>query len=246
MSLTPIITLINERLILPNIGTKESIKRPMDHIAKSQKIILVGFGHFGSTVGRFLRSHGVEATILDHDSNRVDFLRQMGFEVYYGDATREDLLESAGIAEAKIIICATNRLAVSKAISKIVKEKYPHVDLMIRTKNRYDAYELLNMGHTQVYRESLDTSLLLARDVLSKMGYRKYTLNTQLQNFRKYDEESLKRLAQEPKRDEKYIFKVREELKQQEKFLNDDLKRGVVDFDNHWDSDSMRKALEKQ
>ena len=246
MSLTPIITLINERLILPNIGTKESIKRPMDHIAKSQKIILVGFGHFGSTVGRFLRSHGVEATILDHDSNRVDFLRQMGFEVYYGDATREDLLESAGIAEAKIIICATNRLAVSKAISKIVKEKYPQVDLMIRTKNRYDAYELLNMGHTQVYRESLDTSLLLARDVLSKMGYRKYTLNTQLQNFRKYDEESLKRLAQEPKRDEKYIFKVREELKQQEKFLNDDLKRGVVDFDNHWDSESMKKALEKQ
>ena len=246
MSLTPIITLINERLILPNSGTKESIKRPMDHIAKSQKIILVGFGHFGSTVGRFLRSHGVEATILDHDSNRVDFLRQMGFEVYYGDATREDLLESAGIAEAKIIICATNRLAVSKAISKIVKEKYPHVDLMIRTKNRYDAYELLNMGHTQVYRESLDTSLLLARDVLSKMGYRKYTLNTQLQNFRKYDEESLKRLAQEPKRDEKYIFKVREELKQQEKFLNDDLKRGVVDFDNHWDSESIKKALEKQ
>ena len=60
------------------------------------------------------------------------------------------------------------------------------------------------MGHTQVYRESLDTSLLLARDVLSKMGYRKYTLNNQLQNFRKYDEESLKRLAQEPKRDEKY------------------------------------------
>ena len=243
MSLTPIITMINERLILPKIGTKESIKRPMDHIAKSQKIILVGFGHFGSTVGRFLRSHGVEATILDQDSNRVDFLRKMGFEVYYGDATRIDLLESAGIAEAKIIICATNRLSVSKAISKIVKEKYPHVDLMIRTKNRYDAYELLNMGHKKVYRESLDTSLLLARDVLSKMGYRKYTLNTQLQNFRKYDEESLKRLAQEPKRDEKYIFKVKEELKQQEKFLNDDLKRGVVDFDNHWDSESMKEAL---
>jgi len=243
MSLTPIITMINERLILPKIGTKESIKRPMDHIAKSQKIILVGFGHFGSTVGRFLRSHGVEATILDQDSNRVDFLRKMGFEVYYGDATRIDLLESAGIAEAKIIICATNRLSVSKAISKIVKEKYPHVDLMIRTKNRYDAYELLNMGHEKVYRESLDTSLLLARDVLSKMGYRKYTLNAQLQNFRKYDEESLKRLAQEPKRDEKYIFKVKEELKQQEKFLNDDLKRGVVDFDNHWDSESMKEAL---
>ncbi|APG64497.1 potassium transporter [Tenacibaculum todarodis] len=246
MSLTPIIGIVNERFILPKIGTKESVKRPMDHIAKSQKIILVGFGHFGSTIGRFLRSHGVEATILDHDSNRVDFLRKMGFEVYYGDATRLDLLESAGIAEAKIIICATNKIGVSKAISKIVKEKYPHVELMIRTKNRYDAYELLNLGHENIYRESLDTSLVLAKDVLSKMGFRKYTLNRQVQNFKKYDEESLRRLASEPKREEDYIFKARQELAQQEKFLNEDFKRGVVDYDHHWDSEQIRKILNKK
>ncbi|MDO6596687.1 monovalent cation:proton antiporter-2 (CPA2) family protein [Oceanihabitans sp. 2_MG-2023] len=244
MSLTPIIGIINERFILPKTGTKESIKRPMDHIAKSQKIILVGFGHFGSTIGRFLRSHGVEATILDHDSNRVDFLRKMGFEVYYGDATRLDLLESAGISEAKIIICATNKISVSKAISKIVKEKYPNVELMIRTKNRYDAYELLNLGHENIYRESLETSLTLAKDVLSKMGFRKYTLNRQVQNFIKYDEDSLRRLAAEPERKENYIFKARKELEQQEKFLNEDFKRGIVDFDNHWDSEHIRKALE--
>ena len=245
MSLTPIIGIINERFILPKIGTKESVKRPMDHIAKTQKIILVGFGHFGSTIGRFLRSHGVEATILDHDSNRVDFLRKMGFEVYYGDATRLDLLESAGIAEAKIIICATNKISVSKAISKIVKDKYPHVEMMIRTKNRYDAYELLNLGHENIYRESLETSLTLAKDVLSRMGFRKYTLNRQVQNFIKYDEDSLRRLASEPKREEDYIFKARKELEQQEKFLNEDFKRGIVDYDNHWDSEHIRKALEK-
>ena len=245
MSLTPIIGIINERFILPKIGTKESVKRPMDHIAKTQKIILVGFGHFGSTIGRFLRSHGVEATILDHDSNRVDFLRKMGFEVYYGDATRLDLLESAGIAEAKIIICATNKISVSKAISKIVKDKYPHVEIMIRTKNRYDAYELLNLGHENIYRESLETSLTLAKDVLSRMGFRKYTLNRQVQNFIKYDEDSLRRLASEPKREDDYIFKARKELEQQEKFLNEDFKRGIVDFDSHWDSEHIRKALEQ-
>lgn len=243
MSFTPIIGIINERFILPKMGTKESIKRPTDHIAKSQKIILVGFGHFGSTIGRFLRSHGVEATILDHDSNRVDFLRKMGFEVYYGDATRLDLLESAGIAEAKIIICATNKISVSKAISKIVKEKYPHVEMMIRTKNRYDAYELLNLGHENIYRESLETSLTLAKNVLSRMGFRKYTLNRQVQNFIKYDEDSLRRLAKEPKREDDYIFKARKELEQQEKFLNEDFKRGIVEYDNHWDSEHIRKAL---
>ena len=245
MSLTPILAVINERLILPKIGTKESIKRPMDHIAKSQKVILVGFGHFGSTVGRFLRSHGVEATILDFDSNRVDFLRKMGFEVYYGDATREDLLESAGIAEAKLLICATNKVSVAKAISKIVKEKYPHVEMLVRTKNRYDAYELLNLDVTNIYRETLDTSLALASDALNKLGFRKYTLNRQVQNFIKYDEASLRRLASEPKREEDYVFMARKEIEQQEKLLEDDFKRGIVAYDNHWDSEYIRKQLKK-
>lgn len=245
MSLTPILGMINERFILPKVGTKEFIKRPMDHIAKSQKVILVGFGHFGSTVGRFMRSHGVEATILDFDSNRVDFLRKMGFEVYYGDATRLDLLESAGIADAKLLICATNKIAVAKAITKIVKEKYPHVELMVRTKNRYDAYELLNLDVNNIYRETLDTSLALASDALHKLGFRKYTLNRQVQNFIKYDEASLRRLAAEPKREEDYVFKARKEIEQQEKSLEEDFKRGIVDFDNHWDSEHIRKQLEK-
>lgn len=245
MSLTPILGIINERLILPKVGTKESIKRPMDHIAKSQKVILVGFGHFGSTVGRFLRSHGVEATILDQDSNRVDFLRKMGFEVYYGDATRLDLLESAGIADAKILICAIDSPSVTKQVTKLVKEKFPHVELMIRAKNRYEAYDLINMGIDNIYRESLDTSLTLASDALSKLGFRKYTLNRQVQNFIKYDEESLRRLAKQPKIDDKnYIFQARKELAEQEKLLEDDFQRGIVLHDNHWDSEHIRQQLD--
>ena len=243
MSLTPILSVINERFILPKVGTKESIKRPMDHIAKTQKVILVGFGHFGSTVGRFLRSHGVEATILDIDSNRVDFLRKMGFDVYYGDATRLDLLESAGIAQAKLLICAIDNPSVTKEVAKLVKEKYPHVELLVRAKNRYEAYELLNLGIENIYRETLDTSLSLASAALHKLGFRKYTLNRQVQNFITYDEESLRRLAKEPNRDENYIFKARQELEQQEDLLEKDLKRGIVTYDKHWDGEHIRKSL---
>ncbi|SIS72410.1 Kef-type potassium/proton antiporter, CPA2 family [Zobellia uliginosa] len=245
MTFTPIIGMVNERLLLPRLGTKESIKRPMDHIAKSQKVILVGFGHFGSTVGRFLRTHGVEATILDHDSNRVDFLRKMGFEVYYGDATRTDLLESAGIAEANILICAMDNPDVIKQLAKTVKDKYPQVKIMVRAKNRYVAYEFLNMEIDHIYRESLETSLKLASEVLSQMGFRKYTLQRQAQNFIKYDEDSLRRLAKEGQiGDDNYIFKARKELEQQEKLLEQDFKRGIVEFDSHWDSEQIRVALE--
>ncbi|PKA98788.1 Kef-type potassium/proton antiporter (CPA2 family) [Flavobacteriaceae bacterium MAR_2009_75] len=243
MTLTPILGMVNERLILPRIGTKESEKRAIDHIAKQHKIILVGFGHFGNTVGRFLRSHGIEATILDFDSNRVDFLRKMGFEVYYGDATRIDLLEAAGIADAHILISALDNPDTTKKLVGIVKKKYPKVELMVRTKNRYEAYDLLNMGVEHIYRESLDTSVKLASDVLSKMGFRKYTLYRQAQNFIKLDERSMRRLAEQKPKDEKeYIFKAKEEIAQQEKVMEQDWQRGIYQNDNHWDTEQMRLA----
>ncbi len=240
MTLAPILGIINERLILPRVGTKESNKRAMDHIAKTHKVILIGFGHFGSTVGRFLRSYGIEATILDQDSNRVDLLRKMGFEVYYGDATRIDLLESAGIEEAKLLICAIDNPDTTISLVKVLNEKYPNVKLMVRAKSRYDAYELLNMGIQNVYRESLETSVKLASDALHHMGFRKYTVHRQAQNFIKYDEESLRRLADEPGDSDQYIFRVREEIEQQEKLLEEDLKRGIIDNDHQWDSEQIR------
>lgn len=242
MTLTPILGILNDRVILPRVGTKKSETRPVDHIAKTHKVILVGFGHFGSTVGRFLRSYGIEATILDNDSNRVDLLRKMGFEVYYGDATRMDLLESAGIAEAKILISAIDNSDNVIHLTKMVKEKYPNVKLMLRAKNRYDAYDLLNMGVEDVYRESLETSVKMASDALNHLGYRKYTIYRQAQKFIQYDEDSLRRLSNKPKTREEYIFKAKEEIKQQEKQLEEDLNRGIVEFDNHWDSEQMRAA----
>ena len=242
MTLTPILGIINERLILPRVGTKKAETRQVDHIAKTHKVILVGFGHFGSTVGRFLRSYGIEATILDNDSNRVDLLRKMGFEVYYGDATRMDLLESAGIAEAKILISAIDNSDNVIHLTKMVKEKYPNVKLMLRAKNRYDAYDLLNMGVEDVYRESLETSVKMAGDALNHLGFRKYTIYRQAQKFIQYDEEGLRRMADKTKTKEEYIFKAKEEIKQQEKQLEEDLKRGIIEFDNHWDSEQMRAA----
>ena len=226
MTLTPILWILNERLILPRIGTKESDKRPMDDIQKSNKVILLGFGHFGSTVGRFLHAHGIDVTILDNDSNRVDFLRKMGFEVYYGDATRIDLLESAGIAEADFLISAIDNPDTNVGLIKKLKEKYPKINLMVRAKNRYDAYELHNMGIEHIYRESLDTSVKLASDVLYLMGFDKEATDAQAKKFIKLDVDSLKRLAVTPKGGKEYIFRAREEMAQQEILLMEDLKIG--------------------
>ena len=103
MAVTPVLMLINERLILPQFGTKRSDDQPADKIDVSNSVIIAGFSTFGSTVGRFLRANGVDATILDNNSDQVELLRKMGFRVFYGDATRIDILHSAGAAEAAIL-----------------------------------------------------------------------------------------------------------------------------------------------
>lgn len=242
MTLTPIFAILNERLILPNFGTKEAEERPMDSMEERNKVILVGFGHFGSTIGRFLRAFGVEATILDFDSNRVDLLRRMGFKVYYGDATRMELLESAGIADADILITAIDNPDTNRKLVELISSRFPHVNLMVRARNRYDAYDLLNMGVQNIYRESLDTSVKMATDVLAMLGFRKYTLYRQAQKFIKSDEEGLKRMASQPKNRDDYIFKAREEIAAQEKLLNADRQKDIFENDHMWDSEQMRSG----
>ncbi|WP_240927765.1 monovalent cation:proton antiporter-2 (CPA2) family protein [Cellulophaga sp. Z1A5H] len=232
MALTPILGLLSEKLILPKFGTKQAEEKPADAIERSDKIILVGFGHFGSTVGRFLRAHGVKTTILDQDSSRVDLLRKMGFEVFYGDATRLDLLESAGIANAEILICAIDNPEVTLSLIKKVKEKYPHLKLMVRARNRDDAYDLLNNGVDHIYRESLDTSIKLASDVLQHIGFDAEATRGQADKFIRLDEESMRRLAGAPKTEKEYIFKARMEIEQQEKLLEDDQKIGSSQLNN--------------
>ncbi len=106
MTVTPLLLLINERLILPRFGTKEAVEeKEADDIDGEHPVIIAGFGHFGSTIGRFLRANGINATILDNDSDRVDILRKMGFTVFYGDATRLDILKSAGADTRKNSDC---------------------------------------------------------------------------------------------------------------------------------------------
>lgn len=237
MAITPILWILNERLLLPKIGTKESEKRPMDKIEKHHKIILLGFGHFGSTIGRFLRAHGIQATVIDSNSNRVDYLREMGFEVYYGDVSRIDLLESAGIADANFLISAIDDPDVNMNLMRKLKERYPKLQLMVRAKNRYDAYEFFNMGVPHIYRESFETSVRLASDLLYYMGFDKKATEEQAEKFIRLDRESFKRLAVSSKNRKDYIFKARKEIAMQEKLLEEDLNLSSSDISSHKVSD---------
>jgi monovalent cation:proton antiporter-2 (CPA2) family protein len=246
MTLTPLIMVLNERLILPRVGTKTAEERPMDLPEEHNDVIVVGFAHFGSTLGRFLRINGIEATILDFDSDRVDLLRQMGFKVYYGDATRVDLLRSAGADEAKILVSAIGSPETNLELVETVRKHFPHLKIMMRARNRVDAYEFIEMGVEDVYRESLDSSLKIGVDVLSLLGRRRYSAYRTAQKFIRYDERSMRKLAEERHNRKRYITRALEEMEAQESQLKADLGFDPTKTDHSWDSEEMREAAEKQ
>jgi CPA2 family monovalent cation:H+ antiporter-2 len=246
MTVTPILLLINERLIDPYFGTKEvddSNKKPHDEIDNQHSVIIAGFGHFGSTIGRFLRANGINATILDSDSDRVDVLRKMGFEVYYGDATRLDLLKAAGAETAKMLIAVIDNTDTNHELISICRKHFPNLKIMARARNRFDAYNLIDEGVEHIYRETLYTSVHMAVDVLNKLGIRNYTATRKAQDFIRYDEEALVKLAKSRHDSKEYIITVREQIELEEKLLSEDLHLQMTNTDKAWDSELIKKGI---
>jgi CPA2 family monovalent cation:H+ antiporter-2 len=242
MGLTPVLLLLNERFILPYFGTKElPPKNEPDVIREENPVIIAGFGHFGSTIGRFLRASGINTTILDNDSDRVDLLRKMGFTVFYGDATRLDILKSAGADQARILIAAIDSPEINLDLIDRAKKEFPNLTVMVRAKSRLDAYELLDAGVENIYRESLDTSVRLGVDALIKLGFRRYSATRAGQNFIKYDEGALRLLAAHRHDPSSYIFQTREQISIQEEMLTND-REVVPNINDHaWDSDVYKE-----
>lgn len=242
MALTPIAFFLNEKLVLPALSKRKvsaAMEREPDAVAEKNPVIIAGFGHFGNTVGRFLRAHGIGTTILDVDGERVDFLRKMGFKVYYGDASRYDLLHAAGAAEAKMIIIAIDDPDKRLQMIETIKKYFPDLQMLVRSRNRYDAYEQMNAGMLHIYRETIDTALRMGVDALKMMGHRAYTAQRSAQTFFKYDEQKLKDLAKLHTDEAAYISQAKEYIEELEHIISTDGQQLHLTKDAGWDEESL-------
>ncbi len=239
MALTPLAMLLHERIFQPWLGTKESAtEREADAIHEKNPVIIAGFGHFGNTIGRFLRAHGIKATILDIDSDRVETLRRMGFKVYYGDASRYDLLRAAGADQARIIIIAIEPEDKRLEMIETIKKHFPNLRMLVRAKNRFDAYDQMNAGMLHIYRETIDTALRLGVDTMTMLGHRRYTAQRAARLFFKYDESYLKQLSAIKDPDE-HISAAREYIEEIEKVMQAEADGLALSKDAGWDEDSL-------
>ena len=246
MVATPFGLLINERFIYPNMrsGTRPQ-KNESDEIDEHNDVIIAGFGHFGSTVGRLLRANHVQATVLDHDADRIEVLRNMGFKVYYGDATRLELLKAAGCENARLFIAAIDNPSVNLRVIEILRKHFPHLKILTRARNRIDAYELIDHDVKNIYRETLYSAVHMGVDALVELGHRRYTATRQGQQFIKYDEITTRKLAQKRHDKHAYLTTVKEEIDLQEQILKADIHSQVAATNHSWDSQHLKKNIEK-
>lgn len=238
MALSPIFMMVLEKQILPRLGAKGTEEREDDHFEESNPVIIAGFGHFGNTVGRFLRANRIKATFLDLDSDRVDFLRKMRFKVYYGDASRYELLRSAGADRAKIIVIAIDSPEKRLEMIETIKKHFPNLNMLVRSSHRFDAYDLMNAGMLHVYRENIDTALRLGTDVLEMLGHRTYAAKRAARLFLKHDEATLKKLAAIRNREE-YITVASDYMEEMERTIQQDLLDADLHDDDGWETETL-------
>ena len=241
---TPFLLLINEKWIDPYFGVKEKKSNAKyDTIDEDEQndVIIAGFGNFGSTIGRLLKANGIPGTVLDMNSERVDSLRKMGFKVYYGDATRLELLKAAGCENAKIFIAAIDNPRVNLSVIEKVQKHYPHLKILARARNRNDAFEMVDMGVKDLYRENLYSAVHLGVDALVELGQRKYTATRQGQRFIKIDEKATLRLAKKRHDKKAFLITSMEEIEMQEQLIKSDLYTQLGATDHAWESEELRK-----
>ncbi|MBE1284458.1 MAG: potassium transporter [Rhodobacteraceae bacterium] len=192
MLMTPGLFILHEKVLAPRSVT--SADRAADEIDEPGKVVVAGMGRFGQIVTRMLVTNGHTVTVLDHDPETVENLTRVGFRAYYGDAMRPDLLHSAGLENADLLIAAIDGREKQTELVHHVAKTYPHVIIHARAQDRHHVYELENAGAHHTERETFEASLALGRDALISLGYHPFRAEGARRTFRDHDGSALNAL----------------------------------------------------
>ncbi|HYA37955.1 MAG TPA: monovalent cation:proton antiporter-2 (CPA2) family protein [Candidatus Methylomirabilis sp.] len=192
MAITPLLVALNEKFL--RIGQATDKPPEFDRIEpREHRVIIAGFGRFGQMIARTLRMTKIPFTALEASFEQVDFVRRFGNKIYFGDASRLDLLRAARADLAQIFVLAIDDVEASVRTAEMVKKHYPHLKIYARARNRVHAYRLMDIGVDKLIRETFLSSLELARDVLIGLGYSRNEADEAVRRFREHDENLLQR-----------------------------------------------------
>jgi monovalent cation:proton antiporter-2 (CPA2) family protein len=245
MAVTPLLFVIYEKVIAPRFTAVSGPAREADEIDEHDAtVVMAGFGRFGNFVGRFMMSQGVKVTVLESDPDHVDMLRLFGFKVFYGDATRVDLLHAAGIAHARLLIITLADQAKVSQLAEEVREKFPNVRILARAKGYDERFEMMKLGlrSEDVVHEQMGSALELGVKALRALGKPAYAMERAMRRWRRYDEETVHMLAPVQDDMDSYASIVRERRTQLTQLFEKDRAELSGDSDKGWE---IKRAEER-
>ncbi|WP_342075899.1 cation:proton antiporter [Yoonia sp. SS1-5] len=193
MLLTPALFIFYDRVIAPR--ALEDAQGAADEIEEQGQVIIAGAGRVGGIVRRILSAAGYKLTVVDYNAKHLENMRQFGARVYYGDATRPDLLHAAGLHDARILVIAIDDEDKITGLVHYVRQNYPDVHVIARAINRHHVYALWAAGCRDIIRDTYDSSLRIGRSALEAMGIAAHAADQMVQAFNAADRASMIELA---------------------------------------------------
>jgi glutathione-regulated potassium-efflux system ancillary protein KefC len=240
MALTPVLVILYDKWVAASTRGPE---READAIEDTHpQVIIAGFGRFGQIVGRLLFASGIKATVLDHDPDHIESLRRFGFKVYYGDATRVDLLHAAGADRARLVVLAIDDPDTSVRLAAILQENFPKVPIVARARDVSHWQRLRASGLPVVERETFESALVVGRRALEVLGVRPYEARERADLFRTHNVQTLESMLPrwEDERERTNLARsAREQLEQQMSEDRADIERHVA---RGWHSEETKGA----
>ena len=193
MLLTPLFFIFHD--ILSKYLVEHRSQDPHDEIDETHSVIIVGAGRFGQVVNRLVRSAGFDTTVLDNNLSRIKQLRRLGVKGFYGDPTRPELLNAAGLATAEVLVVTVNNPEAATRIVRHARQARPDLHIVVRAAGRTHVYELYKAGANDIVRELFDSSLRAGRYVLENIGLSDFEASEVERMFFKHDRYTIRELA---------------------------------------------------
>jgi monovalent cation:proton antiporter-2 (CPA2) family protein len=211
MILSPLLLALHDAMF----KRQEPDDRPFDTPEELYpKVIIAGFGRFGQIVGRILRAKKISFTALEASQTQVDFLRRFGNQVFYGDASRLELLRSAHAENAEVFVLAIDDVEASVRTAQLIRKHFPHLKIFARARNRQHAFRLMDLDVRYSIRETLVSSLEMSEKVLETLGLSKSKATETVRQFRAHDEATIRKQHAVKDDEGKFLETTRESAEQ--------------------------------
>lgn len=240
MAATPLVFAAYERLVLSRQEARPEPERlPFDE--GDPEVIVAGFGRFGQIASRLLIANGFNVVLLDSSVEQIDLIRRFGWRVHYGDASRLDLLRTAGAEKAKLLVIAIDDRDKANEMVRAAKEAFPHLSILARAYDRRHAYELLEAGADDVERETYESALNFGRHALERLGLSERRALKAAVLFRDHDQVLFDKLRAVSADDERYVSATRASRETFQRLIRAEMQRLDDEDEDSEEGDAPRR-----